>query len=393
MTETGTIEPAPSVVPATAGRTPNKARTRRRAGAFVLLAVAGFTGLGFLATRGDSALDLHPDSATPGGSRALAVLLDQRGVDVDRVASVDDVLEARGPVTVFVPVPELVSDIGALDELRSGRVVLVNPGDEALFATPGIARAGSARDRELQPQCDRPEAVAAGSALVGGATYDVPTGGQSCYPVDGRPSLVAAKDGDVEYVVVGSSDLFTNEHLGDNNGNAALAVNLLSTHDRVLWLLPTPEEFAAGQASDPQRPFASYLPTRVVAAIWMLVIGVALLAVAHGRRLGRVVTEALPVVVRAAETVEGKARLYRAARARDRAAGWLRDAALHELRTRIGLPTDAAATAVTDAVAARTGVPREDVAATVYGPAPTTDRDLVALADALDRLTAEVRRQ
>ena len=56
---------------------------------------------------------------------------------------------------------------------------------------------------------------------------------------------------------------------------------------------------------------------------WLLVVGV-LLALWRGRRLGPVVTEPLPVVVRSAEVVEGHGRLYRRAGARERAAELLR---------------------------------------------------------------------
>ncbi len=63
-------------------------------------------------------------------------------------------------------------------------------------------------------------------------------------------------------------------------------------------------------------------------AAWLVAIqlGVALLLAAlwRARRLGPLVTERLPVVVRASETVEGHARLYRSRRARDRVAATLR---------------------------------------------------------------------
>src|SRR5690606_41722785 len=60
------------------------------------------------------------------------------------------------------------------------------------------------------------------------------------------------------------------------------------------------------------------------AALPILIVVVVLLAWWQGRRLGPLVTEPLPVVVRASETVEGRGRLYRSRRARDRAAEALR---------------------------------------------------------------------
>jgi hypothetical protein len=123
-----------------------------------------------------------------------------------------------------------------------------------------------------------------------------------------------------------------------------------------------------------------------------LVIGIALLALWQARRLGPVVAEPLPVVVRAAETVEGRARLYRRANARDRAADTLRDAALARLVPMVGLPRGAEPAAVVSAVAARSGWPATEVSALLYGPAPGDDAALVRFADNLDRLEREVRR-
>ncbi|HEY5183477.1 MAG TPA: DUF4350 domain-containing protein, partial [Actinomycetes bacterium] len=109
------------------------------------------------------------------------------------------------------------------------------------------------------------------------------------------------------------------------------------------------------------------------------------------RRLGRIVAEPLPVVVRAAETTEGRARLYRRAGARDRAAATLRAAAVQRLRPALGLPRTAEAVEVAAAVAARSGRPEADVAALLYGAAPRDDAALARLADDLDALERTVR--
>jgi hypothetical protein len=59
---------------------------------------------------------------------------------------------------------------------------------------------------------------------------------------------------------------------------------------------------------------------------------------------------------------------------------------------RLGLRRDDSPTAVVDAVAARTGRPAAEVSAVLYGAEPGDDPALVALADQLDALEAEVRR-
>ena len=75
--------------------------------------------------------------------------------------------------------------------------------------------------------------------------------------------------------------------------------------------------------------------------VWQLCLAVVLLALWKGRRIGPLVAEELPVVVRASETVEGRGRLYRSRRARDRAADALRTATLQRLLPRLGLGPNA----------------------------------------------------
>ena len=102
-------------------------------------------------------------------------------------------------------------------------------------------------------------------------------------------------------------------------------------------------------------------------------MAVVVLALWRARRLGRVVEEPLPVVVRAAETVEGRGRLYRAAGARDRAAEALRRGARDRLVPRLGLPAGADREALVGTVAVRTGrtLPRCTRSCTVRLPATT----------------------
>jgi hypothetical protein len=118
---------------------------------------------------------------------------------------------------------------------------------------------------------------------------------------------------------------------------------------------------------------------------------VALLAAWQARRLGPLVAERLPVVVRASETVEGRARLYRSRRARGQAAQALRTAALHRLTPRLGLGGDTSDSAVVVAAVARRCHLDEAAAHRIlFGPAPETDSDLLGLAQTLDDIERQV---
>jgi hypothetical protein len=122
-----------------------------------------------------------------------------------------------------------------------------------------------------------------------------------------------------------------------------------------------------------------------------LAFAVLVVAIWRGRRLGPVVAEQLPVIVHASETTEGRARLYRRSRARDRAAAALRESALAQLQKAHGIPRRADPSAVVATVAARTGWDPAMLYEMLYGQPPLTDDALMSLSDELDILTQEVR--
>jgi hypothetical protein len=203
----------------------------------------------------------------------------------------------------------------------------------------------------------------------------------SCY----GGALVRYRDDDRTVTVVGSTDFMTNGGLL-HAGNAALAMNLAGQHSRLVWFAPQRVE---GESSGSTTIFG-LIPDNV---IWMVVqiwLAVLLIALWKGRRLGPLVAEDLPVVVRASETVEGRGRLYRSRRARDRAAQPLRAATVQRLLPLLGLSTDASEPEVVTAAAQRSGFHPESVRHILFGPPPASDADLVQLARALDDIERQV---
>lgn len=336
---------------------------------------------------------LDPAAPSGAGGRALAVLLGQRGVAVQRVARVEPAAAAGD--TVFVPLPNLLP-AGALRGLRSAGadLVLADPSRAQLAELGSPVRPGRSTPVEgREPGCDLPAARAAGAVDLGGRTFNLqalPTTAARCYASGGAPTLVAYLDRSRTVTLLGSPELFTNDRLG-RAGNAALALRLLGTSARLLWLRPSAAELLATPPGG-RRGLLKLLPDRLLLAILQLFLGLGLVALWRARRLGPVVVEPLPVVVRSAEIVEGRGRLYRAARARDRAAAALRAGALARLVPALGLPADTTAAAVTVAVAAQTGRSPQELHPLLYGSAPADDAALVRLADKLDALDREVRR-
>ncbi|HVF19162.1 MAG TPA: DUF4350 domain-containing protein [Mycobacteriales bacterium] len=358
-------------------------------GALVLLA----SGVIALLSTGATGELLDPEAARPLGGKALAVVLESRGVEVLRVTEPGRSTD----VTTFVPRPELLSpdvDLASLVPAAGRDVVLVSPGPDLLAlisAELGDATVDVVGDTEVEtrsPRCGLGAAQSAGRALTGGEVYRA-AGGTSCYAAgDGATVLVLERDGG-RLVVVGAPDLFTNAEL-DEEGNAALALGLLSARAQVEWVYPRDDERAAlGQR---RRPLLELLPDVVVLAAAQLGLAAVWLGLWRARRLGPVVDEPLPVVVRAAETVEGRARLYRAARARAPAAAALQAATRRRLSVPLGLGNASTRVALGTAVAERTGRTAADVDDLLYGRVPADDAALVRLARELDVLDSEVRR-
>jgi hypothetical protein len=271
-------------------------------------------------------------------------------------------------------------------------LVLVRPDEETLAAlAPGVRPAPLELPEPVDPACGLRAAVRAGPVDLAGAAYVVDPGvtAQRCYPTggpDGAASLVSLPVRGRTVTVVGDAAPFTNDVL-DERGNAALALDLLGAHRDLLWYLPVPPPAEPGA----QRGLTELLPAGWIwGPVQLLVAGLAV-ALWRGRRLGPVVAEDLPVVVPAGETVRGRARLYRRAGARDRAAAALRADAGRDLAARLGVPRGAGVGAVVDAASARTGWATPAVGTLLAGPPPPDDAALVALAADLDRLREAVR--
>ncbi len=315
-----------------------------------------------------------PDSVAPDGGRAVARLLQGYGVQIVKVDNLQAAKAAvTGDTTLLVTRPDWV---GA-DEwktLRGKDTILITPTEDTLGAiAPDVSIQDRAGSGTRDPDCDFGPAKAAGRAKIGTVAYRARN---SCY----GGTLVPLEG----VTLLGDATPLSNAAL-DEDGNAALALRLLGQHQKLVWYLPS---LADASASGGQRSIYDLIPPGWGYAVIEIIIAVLLFMVWRGRRLGPVVTEPLPVVVRAAETTEGRARLYRRAHATDHAADALRRAAVNRLIPMLGHTSEAA---VVERIAERTGRPAAEVHAILYGPAPAGEQALVHLADALDALINEVR--
>jgi hypothetical protein len=371
---------------------PTGSPRRRRVGgwiaiAIVLLLVGGIgavlTGLTQWAQR--DALD--PDSAGPNGARALVTILREQGLEVvvahDRAA----VREALAPgATLVLPDMPALSD-AAVRAVSDGfdDVVLIEPRARTLrLFLPRSDPAGVAADQPVEPDCALPEAERSG-AVAPGAVYEPGPEIEACYPSADAYGLLVADGSERRVSAVDGRALFVNASLAED-GNAALAVNLMGRHPLVVWYVPGLDD--TDLTGDPT--LGELTPPWVSPVIVLLLVAGIAAGVWRGRRFGPLVAERLPVTVRASETTEGRARLYARSRDAVHAVDQLRISALGRLSSLLGLGPAASAAEIADAAADRLGWDRRAVRGILIDELPANDSDLVALRDRLRHLEGAV---
>ncbi|EFF91368.1 secreted protein [Streptomyces sp. e14] len=399
-----TATEAPAAPTATTSVTPTVRQTWTRARGIVLalvLLVAGALAVAVLHSN-DQHGRLDPRSADPYGSHAVAALLADHGVSTRVVTTLDEARAAAGPdTTLLIAAPDLLTRtqqtrLHTTTTPAGGRTVLVAPDTPSVGRlAPGVtADPAPSFDTALAPDCALPAARRAGRAETGGIRYSTTApDADACYPYDDLPTLLRlpqARGGDT--VVLGAPDILYNDRL-DQQGNASLALQLLGSRPHLVWYLPSLTDDSAAPDTG-QRGFFDLLPSGWLWGALQLFIAAALAALWRSRRFGPLVLEKLPVAIRASETVEGRARLYRKVNARDRAATALRTTTRTRLAPLVGVPATQAHSPETllPALSAHLDGDAQPLHDLLFGPPPGDDAALVSLADRLDALEREVRR-
>jgi len=383
-------------------------RRRGTWAAVVVLGVGALVAIALATATPEQLLD--PEDRGPSGGRALVETLRSHGVHVEVARSLDEVVDlAPGRSTTVVVADPGYLGVDAARELgevstAADRLVLLSPTsaqlaalDVPLVAVPGAGATG------VVAGCDSPVARTDDVVEVVDVRFlptpspeqdprfcfGLPGGADEPVPDDlsfgAAMAEVSASASHPEVVAVGFSTALTNRRV-DEVAHAGVAIRALGQSSRLVWYQPglvDLADFAPGDAP-------SAWPSWTVPAAALVGAALVALAVVRGRRLGALVTEPLPVVVRAAETTESRARLYRRARDRERSAAILRGATTGRLASRLA-GSDRDVGALVAVAAAATGVPPAQVHALLAGPPPTTDQELQSLARALADLEERVR--
>ncbi|MCZ9881014.1 DUF4350 domain-containing protein [Arthrobacter sp. B2a2-09] len=335
---------------------------------------------------------LSARNPAPDGAMAAAEILRRHGVTVtesDSFAATTSLLARKPGATVFLYDLNGYLDSAQLHSLlqSAARVVVVAPGLRTLTGlsseihNAGVVPNGTST---LEAGCVQADPLAAGRVSGKGALLY--TGADvTCYRPSSNDGGMYAASADGRLVVLGSAALLSNDLL-QVEGNAALALRTLGPTPDLVWYLPglgdVPGDSGPPTLNELAPPWVGFL------GLWLAVI--ALLAVLwRGRRLGPLVFEPLPVVVKAVETAEGRARLYQDSRAVGQAADNLRSGTLTRLAKHFRLGPESGADAVLDAVARKINRPAPELRTLLLDHRPRTESELVQWAQSIEKLEQE----
>lgn len=385
-------------------------------GTIALVVTLGIYLISSLGGRSGSPLAI--DNPAPAGGQAAATILAGQGVTVtatDSLAATVKTLSehphAGSTVLFYDPqgllTPDQVKELSVKVAAAGAKIVAIAPGPLAvknLSSEVSAAGAASFTAGTVPASCTNADARAAGSidasnlnalAATGSTNTNafLYRGAATCFPdpataagnAHGPGGLLATSaNGDV--TALGNPAVVSNDRLA-NAGNAALTLRLLGSRPELVWYtaslqdLPTATQQSSLSALTPSWIFP--------AGLWLLLVGV-LGMLWRGRRHGPLVLEPLPVIVKASETVTGRARLYQDARAVGTAAAALQSATLARLAVHFRLGTGAGRADIVAAVATHSRVPHARLEQLLISAIPRTDKDLLALARELQALEEEV---
>ena len=345
--------------------------------------------------------DLDPDNPRGNGAQAVARVLAGHGVDVTvvRGAAALERTDVDADTTVLVTSTEQLgrATTRALGRhtTAAGALVLASPAP-TVIRTLGLPLtvAGTRGGDGTEAGCT--DDLLAGLTVATGPSAGYgPRGAASmtgCFQAPdvergGTVALVARVERPTRTYAVGATDLFTNARVTDAD-NAAVALRLLGQHDRLVWYVPDVRDVPAGDAGS----VSAQLPRGLAPALWLVAAAFLATMLWRGRRLGPLVVEPLPVVVKAVESTQGRGRLYRRVRDRAHAAGILRAATARRLTTHLRLPPGTSPGALVAPVAQACGRDPRSVADLLISRPVPDDTALTRLADDLAALEKEVHR-
>ena len=343
--------------------------------------------------------DLDPVNPGYSGAQGLAHVLSEHGVAVTVVRSQRELLDETvdGSSTVVITHTLRLSVRTARAALAhaapAASVILLDPDPEVTKGMGLPVDSHLANLSELTAACTGAGVQAGFRLAQAGRAYTATgsdPGATTCFPDkrDGGGAMVSLPGaaGRPPVILLGDDSLISNGTILDSD-NAAIALHLFGRTDHLIWYVPSLADVAPSESSS-----RSITPLWFGPGLAVATSAVVFLCLWRGRRLGRLVTEPLPVIVRAVETTESRGRMYRKSRDRTRALAVLQLATRRRLTAYLGLSASSAVSGVAAAAAAVSGRGYHDVLDLLSSSAVHDDSSLLELANNLIALEKEVRR-
>lgn len=364
-------------------------------GLLVLLIALGAALLNGMRTTNQ--LPFDPDNPEDGGMQALARVLEQEGVEVTVARNLPQLLgtPTSADTTVLVAGTALLGEEAGEEVMayagQAGLLVVLTPESNTADAL-GLPVEGSASAQvgAAAPGCESTiltwrdgDEISQANRLVRvtGERGDAnpcfpPTPGYNAGGAQAGYLIEVPASGDrPDTVVAGIASSLTNQHI-DKDANAAAGLRLLGAHPHLVWYIPS----VADAGETPPQSLLDVLPDAFLPSVVLLTVALLALMVWRGRRLGPVVTEPLPAVIRSIETTQSRGRMYHRARDRERALAALQLAARRRLAGRLGLTQHAQPQQIVRSLAEATGRHTDELHRLLVDPTAPDDETLVRIA-------------
>ena len=336
---------------------------------------------------------------------ALAEVLRDQGVTVTETEFLVDAGALLNPGDTLVLAHAPFFDFEQSQSLLGfdGNLVILGTANSLLFEIDNgvVPQTGDFRTNQVvEADCSVPAARNAGSIKAEGAheiLVEDTTGVDVCFGASGDPQagiyVEITRENDTQIRILGDGNLITNERISEH-GHAALALNAIGTVENVVWYVQNPFDIGTLEVEARDELLQGQLRSAYHPAAPAVIVGLGLVGIAalwwRGKRVGPLVTEPLPVVVRSSEVTRGRGALYRKFRSRGRATAGIRAGIASRCARSLGLPRTAQAEELVSAIAAATTRDEVAIRDAFYGPPPTTDAEMVDLVRTLDAIESEV---
>jgi hypothetical protein len=342
-------------------------------------------------------LPLDPRSSKPDGTGAAVEVLQQQGVDVELVFSVED-MPALDENTTLLVTDTIDLDFEVWDELPTlvddaGRVVFANMAslkEMGIDSETHLNYQGvnvPARSSTCGEVFGSATAISSGYQIFIVDNPEIPPPPLSCFKVaDGYAVGVWPETADRAEYVWSPNAFFQNDQLLMHD-NGAAALTLLGNNDRLVWFYPTNESSLLDRTT---MGIWGLLPRWTYSTALLLLFVALAFMFFRGRRFGPLAYERLPVAVKSSETVIQHGHLVHETRDAAWAISALQVQAQRKIRKALLLPDGIDEGTFVTTVASRVDRSEREIHDLLFAPYTGGENQIVQRAKELDDLVEEV---